>query len=143
MSHPIKKFGNEFVKNLKEHLRIEAKEAEKFFHLTTTCEAELPKLFFKILLYDSMLHSEIIGDLIRMLSSRDAESLCKKCMSYVKAHLDEFREYVKEEEDALKEAELGLKEIKNPFVETLFQHIARNEESHAAMLKALVKEAKE
>lgn len=139
----MKKFDNEFVKDLKQHLPMEAKEAEKFFHLTSTCEAELPKLFFKILLYDSMLHSEIIGDLIRMLSTRDPESLYKECVSYVKAHLDEFRDHVKDEEDALKEAELRLKEIRNPFVETLFQHIARNEESHAAMLKALVKEARE
>ena len=53
------------------------------------------------------------------------------------------RQHVKEEDDALKEAELRLKEIRNPFVETLFQHIARDEESHAAMLKTLVKEAKE
>ena len=134
---------DEFVKNLKEHLPMEAKEAEKFFHLASTCEADLPKLFFKILPYDSMLHSEIIGDLIRMLSTRDAESLYKECISYVKAHLDEFRQHVEEEEDALEEAELRLKEIRNPFVETLFQHIARDEESHAAMLKTLVKEAKE
>lgn len=134
---------DEFVKELKTHLPMEAKEAEKFFHLASTCEAEIPKLFFKILLYDSMLHSEIIGDLIRMLSTRDAESLYKECVSYVKAHLDEFREHIKEEEDALKEAELRLKEIRNPFLETLFHHIARDEESHAAMLKTLVKEAKE
>lgn len=133
----------EFIKELKEHLPLEAKEAEKFFHLVSTCEADLPKLFFKILLYDSMLHSEIIGDLIRMLSTRDAESLHKETVSYVKAHLHEFKEHVKEEEDALKEAELRLKEVGNPYVEALFQHIARNEESHAAMLKALVKEVKE
>ncbi|MFQ5970640.1 MAG: hypothetical protein ACE5J2_09140 [Nitrososphaerales archaeon] len=138
----MKKFDNEFVKDLKGHLPIEAKEAEKFFHLTSTCEADIPKLFFKILLYDSMLHSEIIGDLIRMLSTRDAESLYKECVSYVKAHIDEFRDHVKEEENALKEAELRLKETTNAFVETLFQHMARNEESHTAMLKVLVKEAK-
>jgi hypothetical protein len=131
----------EFVKELKMHLPMEAKEAEKFFHLISTCEAELPKLFFKILLYDSMLHSEIIGDLIRMLSSREAESLYRECVSYVKAHFDAFREHVREEEDALKEAKLRLKEINNPFLETLFQHIARNEESHAAMLNVLVREA--
>lgn len=142
MNHSMKKFDSKFIKDLKGHLPMEAKEAEKFFHLTSICEAELPKLFFKILLYDSMLHSEIIGDLIRMLSTRDAESLYIECVSYVKAHLDEFRDHVKEEEDALKEAEIRLKEIRNPFVETLFQHIARNEESHAAMLKALVKEAR-
>ena len=100
-------------------------------------------MFFKILLYDSMLHSEVIGDLIRMLSTRDAESLYKERVSYVKAHLEEFRGHVKEEEDALKEAELRLKEIRNPFLETQLQHIARDEQSHAAMLKTLVKGAKE
>lgn len=134
---------DEFVQKLKEHLPMEAKEAEKFFHLASTCEADIPKLFFKILLYDSMLHSEIIGDLIRLLSTRDHESLYKECVNYVKAHMEDFREYVKEEEEALKEAEVRMKEIKNPFIETLFQHIAGDEVSHAAMLKTLVKEAKE
>lgn len=131
-----------FVKQLKEHLPIESREAEKFFHLASTCEADIPRLFFKILLYDSMLHSEIIGDLIRILSTKDPEPLYKECVAYAKAHLDEFREHIKEEETALKEAELRVKEVSNPILETLFRHICRNEEDHLAMLKVLVKEAK-
>lgn len=132
----------EFVKELREHLPVESKEADKFFHLARTCEADLPRLFFKILLYDSMLHSEIISDLIRMLKTRDPEALYKECVSYVKAHLHEFQDYVKEEEEAQKEAEDRQKKTRSPFIETLFQHIARDEESHASMLKTLVKEAK-
>lgn len=131
------------VDDLRRFLPVEARESEEYIQLAQTCPAALPRIIFKVLLYDSILHSEIINDLILLLNSSSMDVAYKECMSYIKDNIDRIIENTKEEEKALKELENRLlKNTDNHLLEALIKYICDDEESHIKLLKALIKEAK-
>ncbi|GIU72052.1 MAG: hypothetical protein KatS3mg003_1531 [Candidatus Nitrosocaldaceae archaeon] len=130
------------VDDLKRFLPLEARESEEYIQLAQTCPAALPRIIFKVLLYDSILHSEIINDLILLLNSSNIDSAYKECISYIKNNIDRIIENVKEEEQALKTLESKiLKNTDNHLLEALMRYICDDEESHIKLLKALIKES--
>lgn len=130
------------VDDLKRFLPLEARESEEYIQLAQTCPAALPRTIFKVLLYDSILHFEIINDLILLLNSSNIDSAYKECISYIKNNIDRIIENVKEEEQALKTLESKiLKNADNHLLEALIRYICDNEESHIKLLKALIKES--
>ncbi len=131
------------IEDLRKYLPLEAKEAEEYIHLSQICPAPLPRIIFKILLYDSILHSEIINDLILLLSTRSMESAYNECINYIKDNSERIIKNVKEEENALNELANKLpKYTDNHIFEALIKYICDDEDSHIKLLKALIKEIK-
>lgn len=131
------------VDELRRFLPLEARESEEYIQLAQTCPAALPRIVFKVLLYDSILHSEIINDLLLLLNSSSIDSAYKECINYIKNNIDRIIEDVKEEEQALKALENKLlKNADTHLLEALIKYICDDEESHIKLLKALIKEAK-
>ncbi len=134
---------NEVLLNeLKRYLPFEARESEEYIHLAQTCQATIPRIIFKVLLYDSILHSEIINDLILLFRSSSIDSAYKECINYIKDNLNIIADNVSKEEMALRELEKILKNTDNHLFEALIKYICNDEESHMRLLKALIKEAK-
>ena len=122
---------------------LEAKESEDYVYLAQTCRADLPRVFFKVLLYDSILHSEIINDLILLLDNSSIDDIHKECVNYAKNNMDMISKHIKDEEQALRALEAKiLKNIDDHLLEALIQYIYEDEESHIRLLKALLKEAR-
>ncbi len=127
---------------LRRYLPLEAKEAEEYIYLSYRCQSALARIIFKILVYDSILHSEIINDLILMLSTRSMDSAYTECINYIRDNSERIIKNAKEEANLLNELENKLKYTDNHLFEALIRYICDDEESHIKLLKALIKEIK-
>ncbi len=87
------------VDDLRRFLPLEARESEEYIQLAQTCPAALPRIIFKVLLYDSILHSEIINDLLLLLNSSSMDSAYKECINYIKSNIDSCLLYTSDAAD--------------------------------------------
>lgn len=130
------------IDELKKYIQSEAKESEEYIRLIQTCQSGLARIVFKVLLYDSILHYEIINDLILIFNSSNASSIYNECINYVKNNLAKFSENINKEELALNDLEKILKHVDNHIIESLLKHIHNDEENHLRLLKTLIKEVR-
>lgn len=131
------------VDSLKLYLPTEAKESEEYIQLAQSCRASLPRIIFKVLLYDSILHFEIINDLILLLNSNSIDRARNECINYIKDNIERLKKNINKEEEALHELEKMIKESDDPLLESLLKYLCIDEESHISLLKSLVKEARD
>lgn len=134
--------GNTTIDALRSYLLTEAKESEEYIRLVQSCQAFIPRIIFKVLLYDSILHFEIINDLILLLNSSSIEKARNECLNYIKDNIDRLKENVWKEQEALDEL-MTIKASEDPLFESLIRYLCNDEESHVALLKSLIKEVKD